>query len=465
MYKKDTDIREFFTIKKKEKENEKQLNNIKHIASFSDKQQYAFEKYKNGDNIFITGSGGCGKSYLIHKIYKDAIENRKNIHITAMTGCAAILLDCNATTINTWGSLGICEDDFEKIIKKIRMYKKKDNWLNTDILVIDEISMMNQYMFEMIDKIAKTLRKNKQPFGGIQVIFSGDFYQLPPVFNNFSDIKEKKCFCFESPLWKDIFKESVLLTYNFRQDNDKIYMKILEEIRNDNLSIDNIERLLDCTKKDKETNIPTLLFPKKNMVDDYNLKQFNKLENKSIKIYKPSLYKKKDNNYEILKKETKANNTLKTKFMKNNLIEEEIKLCVGCKVMVTANIDFDKKIVNGSQGIIVDFVDNYPLIEFKDKESTFTHVIEPYSWKSQDENYKIEHIPLILSWAITIHKSQGITLDSVRVNLGSSVFEYGQSYVALSRVKTLDGLYLESINFKKIKTNPKVIKFYKQFQK
>ena len=121
MYKKDTDIREFFTIK--EKENQKQINNIKHIASFSDKQQYVFEKYKNGDNIFITGSGGCGKSYLIHKIYKDAIENRKNIHITAMTGCAAILLDCNATTINTWGSLGICEDDFEKIIKKIRMYK------------------------------------------------------------------------------------------------------------------------------------------------------------------------------------------------------------------------------------------------------------------------------------------------------------------------------------------------------
>ena len=111
-----------------------------------------------------------------------------------MTGCAAILLDCNATTINTWGSLGIGEDDYDKIIKKIRLYKKKDNWLKTEILIIDEVSMMSQYTFEMIDYIARKLRKNEKPFGGIQVIFSGDFYQLPPVFNKLTETEQKKAF-------------------------------------------------------------------------------------------------------------------------------------------------------------------------------------------------------------------------------------------------------------------------------
>ena len=150
------------------------------------------------------------------------------------------------------------------------------------------------------------------------------------------------------------------------------------------------------------------------------------------------------------------------------MLESSLKLCVGCKVMVTSNLDFEAGIVNGSQGKIIDFETNglgkkYPIVEFENTEIRRT--IQPHSWTNQDGDFKVEQIPLILSWAITIHKSQGITLTNARINLGSSVFEYGQSYVALSRVKSLDGLYLDAINFKKLKTNPKVVKFYKEIAK
>ena len=455
-----SDIRKFFVPIKPKEEKEK-VNKMNTIHNFSDNQMKAYELYKNNCNLFITGPGGCGKSYFIKKVYEDAIENKKQICVTAMTGCAAILLDCNATTINTWGSLGIGEDDYDKIIKKIRLYKKKDNWLKTEILIIDEVSMMSQYTFEMIDYIARKLRKNEKPFGGIQVIFSGDFYQLPPVFNKLTETQQKKAFCFESPLWNETFKNYIIFNENFRQNKDKKYENILNEIRNNNISIDNIEILLNCTKRNCDIqNTPTLLYPTKKMVDNYNNKEFNKLNNNEINSYRPCIYKynNKTKKYDLLEKDTKANNTIKTKQIKYYMLDDELKLCVGCKVMVTANINFERKLVNGTQGIIIDFIDGNPLIEIDNNQR---ELIEPYTWKSHDEQFKIEQIPLILSWAITIHKSQGITLDKVRVNLGSSVFEYGQSYVALSRVKSLDGLFLDSINFQKIKTNPKVVKFYK----
>lgn len=456
-----SDIRNFFTVT--EKQNCK--TNIEKIDSFSNKQQFAFECYLNNENLFITGPGGGGKSYWIKKIYEHAKKNDKNISITAMTGCAAILLECNATTIHTWGSLGIGTDTFDNTLKKIRMYKKKDNWLNTEILIIDEVSMMSQYMFEMIDYIAKKIRRNNLPFGGIQLICCGDFYQLPPVYkNNMNESNNlNKNFCFESLLWKISFNKTLIFDDNFRQNNDPIFTEILKQIRNNNLNIDNIELLLECTKKkydeNDDENKPTLLYPLKRMADEYNLDQFNKLDHSNIKKYTPNLYKKNnEKKFEKLIKDTKANNTLKNKYFNNFMIDKEINLCIGCHVMVTANIDFDNGIINGSQGIIIDFDDNFPVVQFK--KTNIKKIIELHSWTTPDEQFKVEQLPLILSWAITIHKSQGITLENARINLGSSVFEYGQSYVALSRVKSLEGLYLDSINFKKIKTNPKVVKFY-----
>ena len=178
-----------------------------------------FDSYLDGKNIFITGPGGSGKTYAIKKIYKDAIGKGKIISVTALTGVAAILLDCNATTLHAWAGIGLCNKTDDKIINKIIRSKfYRDNWENTEILIIDEISMMSCRIFELLDKIGKKIKQNQKPFGGIQIIFSGDFFQLPPV--------KEIIFCFESELFKQSFDIIINLTKVFRQ-TDNVYKKLL----------------------------------------------------------------------------------------------------------------------------------------------------------------------------------------------------------------------------------------------
>ena len=140
------------------------------------------------------------------------------------------------------------------------------------------------------------------------------------------------------------------------------------------------------------------------------------------------------------------------------MYEETIVIKIGSQVMCIANLDQEAEIVNGSQGVVIGFDNGYPIVKF----NKVTRTIEPYIWKNDKyEGYGVQQIPLILSWAITIHKAQGITLDEACINIGSSVFEYGQTYVALSRIKTLEGLFIKSLDISRIKANPKVIEFYK----
>ena len=179
-------------------------------------QQNAHEKFINGDNIFLSGEAGAGKSYLIKHFQTYAISQGKNIQVTAMTGCAALLLE-KAKTLHSWAGIGIGNGTISKIISNIKKYHKLQNWLDIDILIIDEISMMSKKLFEILDEIAKKIRKNKKPFGGIQIICSGDFHQLPPVEDEF---------CFESELWDVTFKTQIVLKENFRQQGDLVYQKI-----------------------------------------------------------------------------------------------------------------------------------------------------------------------------------------------------------------------------------------------
>ena len=147
-------------------------------------QQYAFELFTQGKNIFISGQAGTGKSFIIEMINKHAHSTNKKINITALTGCAALLLNMKATTIHSWGGIGIGEGSITSIISNIRKYKKLENWL-IDVLVVDEVSMMSKSLFELLDAIGKKIRKNNKPFGGIQLVFCGDFYQLPPIDDSF----------------------------------------------------------------------------------------------------------------------------------------------------------------------------------------------------------------------------------------------------------------------------------------
>ncbi len=414
------------------------LINYNKVVMFSKCQNEAFQSYCEKKNIFISGYAGTGKSYLINKIYSHAQENNKNIQITAMTGCAAILLK-NAKTLHSWASIGLGNAPIEKLISNIKKYNKIENWTKIDILVIDEISMMSKDLFELINSIAQKIRKNKKPFGGIQLICSGDFHQLPPIENEF---------CFESELWDSTFDNQYVFKENFRQKGDIGYQKVLNEVREGTISPESCKLLLECTKKEIVDDLkPTVLYPTKKYADQINQFELMTIDTEQYvynKIYTPNV------TFGPIKDELEK---------QKGMFEDKLTLKIGCQVMCIANISQEEGIVNGSQGIITNFVDGYPEVKFKN----ITRVIQPYKWINEKyEDYSVSQIPLILSWAITIHKSQGITLDMCKLNIGGSVFEYGQAYVALSRLTSSEGLFITSLDISKIRANPKVIQFYKK---
>jgi ATP-dependent DNA helicase PIF1 len=400
----------------------------------SPSQQEAYELFTQGKNIFISGQAGTGKSFIIDMMYIHAQKQNKRINVTALTGCAALLLNMKATTIHSWGGIGIGGDPI-KIISNIRKYKKIDNWL-TDILIVDEVSMMSKSLFELLDTIGKKLRKNQKPFGGIQLVFCGDFYQLPPIDDSF---------CIESELWNQTFDKTIIFTKNYRQQDDG-FQKVLNEVREGNISPEGCKLLIECTTKKVGDGIkPTIIYPTKKLAD-----QVNQFENLTIESESNTYKSHKSNTIGHISSELDKQITQKG-------IDDTITLKIGSQVMCIVNLDQDIGVVNGSQGLVVGF-NEFPIVQFK----TCKMIIKPHLWKNDKyENEGIYQIPLILSWAITIHKAQGISLDEAMINIGSSVFEYGQTYVALSRVRTEEGLYIKSLDISRIKANPKVIEFYK----
>jgi ATP-dependent DNA helicase PIF1 len=248
--------------------------------NYSEEQIKAFNAYTEGRNMFITGPGGTGKTALIKHIQKDAVRKGYNIQVCALTGCAAILLECKAKTLHSWAGIGLGKGSFEQLLTRISKNQfAKRTWKGTDILIVDEVSMMSQKLFELLDGIGKAIRKDSRPFGGIQLIFSGDFYQLPPVGDK--DEPETCRFCFESMLWSQTFSEDnhIQLTKIFRQ-SDPIYQKILNQIREGKLKRSSNELLLHHVGREISDNLgirPTKLFPTRNKVDQVNTKEMNAL--------------------------------------------------------------------------------------------------------------------------------------------------------------------------------------------
>jgi len=437
----------------------------------SEEQVIAFNKYIQGENIFITGPGGTGKSLLIKQIKQHADRNNKKLQVCAMTGCAALLLSCKAKTLHSWSGIylgnGTIEDQVSKVMKSVF---KKTVWKNIDTLVIDEVSMMSKKIMEMLDTIGKKIRRSNKPFGGIQLIFSGDFYQLPPVGNKNEPDTMK--FCFESELWKETFKPNnhIELKKIFRQ-KDEEYCKILNEIREGRIKRSSLNKLMEqVTKKQemkKEYIIPTKLFPIRCKVDMINNKEIELLQGKEyifeskINLELPLTETEKENKSKFSSEQIKA----EIDYIQSNLLCERIlKLKVGAQVMSIANIEYPNGVIcNGSQGIIKEFNEKgLPVVKF---HSGLEITMNNHIWPSESiPGIGINQIPLILSWAITIHKSQGASLDKAEIDAGSSVFECGQTYVALSRVKSLSGLYLTSFDVNKIRINKKVREFYENMK-
>jgi len=439
----------------------------------SREQQIAFDKYVEGHNIFITGPGGTGKSELIRMIYKHAFSRFKNIHVTALTGCASILLNCKAKTLHSWAGIGLGNRTTEQLVTKIKKNKfLKSVWKETDILVVDEVSMLSLKIFNMLNDIGKAIRKNQRSFGGIHLIFSGDFYQLPPVGDK--DDLDTQRFCFESDDWNSVFHRDcqIELKKIFRQTHD-IYSSILNQIREGRIKKRSNELLLQYVGRIKDPNLvaePTKLFPTKNKVEQINISKMSALhsEEKEYKIKYIKDIEMTKAEKELRRQFTDKDIQLELDFLAGNLMcEKEMKIKLGAQVMCIINIksaEGDILICNGSQGIITEFceITGSPKVKYNNG----CHMIMTrHTWISDKiPGIGVSQVPLILSWALTIHKSQGATLDAAEIDVGSGIFECGQTYVALSRVKSLNGLYLTSFDASRIRINKKVKEFYESLR-
>ena len=468
------------------------------IKELSPEQNEAMKAYAEGKNIFLTGPGGSGKTELIKRMVAFSKSFGKKVQVCALTGCAAVLLNCNAKTVHSWAGIGLATAPNEEIVTKIKMNKyKKKNWIGIDILIIDEVSMMSLKIFDLLDAIGKCLRLGASaslPFGGLQIVFSGDFYQLPPVGNTF----ETNAFCFESSNWKSTFQTIIQLKTIFRQ-TDPIYTKILNQVRVGKLYKSSLDCLNAQVNKPLTADFkPTILFPRRKDADLINYSELKKIPGEG-KMYKRTRAKESDmsslpqnNNNKWRSAGANANNNKKDSgtdemnldieynFLVNNIMaDEELVLKIGTQVMCIVNIDTallldasaidtnsstnssttkQEMIVNGSQGIVVDFIRDLPIVQFN---NGVKRVIGYHVWASEVySSVGVKQIPLIHAWAITIHKSQGVTLEMAQIDAGSNIFECGQTYVALSRVKSLDGLYLTALNPQKIRVNKKVQDFY-----
>jgi len=421
------------------------------MNSLNNKQNDAFNEMINGKNIFITGPGGSGKSHVINLFvdyYKKNIENIENkLYVTSSTGLSSLLI--NGITINQYAGIGTGEKDIEYYVKSIQKKKHvRERWKNTSVLIIDEISMINSELFEKLDIIAQKIRKNSNPFGDIQIICSGDFLQLPPVKSNE--------FCFESFTW-DITIDKIFYFDKIIRQNNIEFQNVLNKIRIGQIDND-VKKILESCRNRKLENkdgiIPTLLFSKKDIVKTYNdAKQQELIDNgnKTVSYNSEYIFSSK------IKEEVKQDyiNLINTQFnVQDNLVFSKYS-----QVMLNVN-NIDEGLANGSRGIIIDFSEkDNPIVQFLNGK-----VLEikkkDYKLEENKDNITKKQIPLIHAWAITIHKAQGMSLEYIQTDIGKSIFEYGQAYVVLSRIKTLEGLSLIDIDYSKIKANPKVIKFY-----
>lgn len=391
-------------------------------------QDKALAILKSGQNVFLTGSAGAGKTYVLNQ-YIDYLKERKvGVAITASTGIAATHI--NGQTIHSWSGMGIKDHISNAQLRDLgkKQYIKK-NMENVSVLILDEISMLHKRQLEMLNDILMYFKENIEPFGGIQVIFSGDFFQLPPISREEQLDKDK--FCFMARAWAEAKLTVCYLTQQFRQ-SDTDFNGILNEIRTRSLGQRSIAALEE-TMYNQQT-IATKLYTHNADVDRINTEHLLELSSDLFTFHAKA----------------KGNNALYESLKKSILAPEVLQLKIGAKVMLVRN-NFDKGYSNGTLGKVEDFKEDeegneYPVIKLLDGR---TINLEKEVWSIENELgstiASFEQFPLRLAWAITVHKSQGMTLDEAEVDL-SKTFETGQGYVALSRVKSLDGLKLIGYN-------------------
>lgn len=408
-------------------------------------QSLALDILKSGKNVFLTGSAGTGKSYTLGK-YIEYLRNKKiRYAVTASTGIAASHLD--GMTVHSWAGIGINDDLDSKQMARIK--DKKPNLKDTAVLIIDEVSMLHANQFELLNKVLKYCRANPEPFGGIQLVVCGDFFQLPPVDKG--DLAGDTKFSFMSPSWKEAEFNICYLTTQYRQGKDELN-DILNEIRDGAVSQDSINIILNTKLNPiKETEL-TKLYTHNVDVDKINQNNLDELKGKSF----TSEHKKS------------GDESLCNLIISQRRIPETFEYKVGAWVMFTKNHP-ELIYCNGTCGVITEIIGSekigfQPVVRVKNGNQL---VAELDTWRIIDENEvelaNVKQLPLRLAWAITVHKSQGMTLDTAELDL-SRTFDSGQGYVALSRLRALDGMRVIGFNQMAISISPLVREADKRFK-
>jgi len=397
-------------------------------------QKEALDILKTGRNVYLTGAAGSGKTHVLNTYISYLKDRAVSVAVTASTGIAATHL--GGMTIHSWSGIGIKDDlsdrDIEFMVQKEHLFKRYDK---TNVLIIDEVSMIHPRMFDALDRLARAMKRVETPFGGMQVVLSGDFFQLPPITPGRSEVM----YVDRSRAWRQMDLRVCYLEEQFRQE-DRSLTKILNEIRTGVVSpqTEAVFTKMNGARKRTDTS-QTRLYTHNVDVDAVNDTELEKLPG-LVHEYKMTTFGKA---------------SVVAALRKSILAPEVLRLKKNAVVMFVKN-NFEEGYVNGTLGRVLDFKGNMPVVQTR--SGKMISVTEA-SWEVEDDGKVLasaNQLPLRLAWAITVHKSQGMSLDAAEIDLSRS-FVHGQGYVALSRLRSLDGLTLLGLNSMALSVDPYVI--------
>lgn len=400
------------------------------------RQLQALRILLDGQSVFLTGAPGAGKTYVLNQFIKLATKQGKNVAVTASTGIAATHI--GGTTIHSWSGLGIREflSDYDRTrLRETDRLVKRYN--ATDVLVIDEVSMLHGRRLDMVNEACKLLRASDEAFGGLQVVLVGDLFQLPPISRG----REPLDFAHMSAAWQELDPTICYLTEQHRQANDGL-LDLLQAMRRGDVNEMHEVMLQERLQQKPGTDhAVTRLYSHNIDVESINDKHLKAIELDA----------------KVFTMRSSGSSVKVEQLVKSVLAPAKLELKVGAEVMFVAN-NFGAGFVNGTRGTVVAFHDNLPVVELLNGREV---KVEPHSWALEEDGKKraeVTQLPLRLAWAITIHKSQGMSLDAAEIDLSRS-FTPGMGYVALSRVRSLDGVFLNGINQMALTMHPQIFTF------
>jgi ATP-dependent DNA helicase PIF1 len=441
--------------------------------SLSEEQARVLELIATGRNVFMTGGGGVGKSHVIQAVVEQERAKGRQVSVTASTGVAADQI--GGSTLHSFVGLGLAKDPIDKLLHQAHKSSKVGSrWRQVQLLIIDEVSMLDPDFFDAVDKVARSLRHSPDtPFGGVQLLLVGDFFQLPPVHPKGRDAS-LPTFCFQTSAWREAVHEVVELTHIFRQEGDCLLSSLLQRARRGEYDVHDVDVLMSRVGVTLDMNgiEPTRMHARRVNVDEINEQSLAALGDVPTESFRANVYWELDPVAggrklppPIKKLKTDALAKAAQSVSSHAAVASDITLKVGAQVMLLCNMDVQNGLVNGSRGVVTRFAASagtgrmMPVVKFAKSEV----LVERNVWEHRVEDAGtvfFRQVPLQLAWAVTIHKAQGLSLDCVEIQLDKSVFEFGQAYVALSRVRSLPGLKLLSFTPSVLVAHPLVKAFY-----